>query len=185
MLPVNEWFFQWLEFHQMLHPNRQWMRGENPNACEFYAGWIESLQNIGVTYDLAQRASRHLQENPPKFLNEQLPAIRNAIFELRKAESTSVTQGPDRVTPEQVQAAIKSNDCPECEGTGWARRQAHWPSLRWTPMVDMFCRCPHGRWRKQNDPDVAKGRNYDDLQAWPAIWNPGLDSPLWSNKPVD
>ena len=51
-------------------------------------------------------------------------------------------------------------------------------------MVDMFCRCPHGRWRKDNDPDLDKGRNYDDLQAWPAIWNSGVNFPLWSSKPV-
>lgn len=182
---VDEWFFQWLEFHQMLHPNRQWMRGDQPNAFEFYTGWIESFERIGATLDVAQRASRNLQENPPKFLNEHLPAIKNAIGELKRVEATvAATGGMDRPSPEQVEAAMRSNDCPECQGTGWARRQAHWPSHSWTPMLDMFCRCPHGRWRKANDPDLATGRNYDDLQAWPSIWDSSLNSPLWSNKPV-
>ena len=182
---VDEWFFQWLEYHQMLHRNRQWIRSENPNAPEIYAGWIESFERIGATSELAHRASRRLQENPPKFLNEHLPAIRHAIFELRKSESTTATQGPERATPDQVQAAIESHECPECDGTGWARRQAYWPSLRWSPFVDMFCRCPHGRWRKITDADLrTDGRNYDDLQAWPSLWNPDLTFPLWSNRPV-
>lgn len=186
MYPVNDWFFEWLEYHQMLHPHRGWMRGENPNALEFYAGWIACFEGIGVTLDVARQASRNLQEDPPKFLNEQLPRLKTAIFGIKSLAATTPTGGVQHPNPEQVRASIESHGCPECEGTGWARRHAYWPSLRWSPCVDMFCRCPHGRWRKANDPDLRTpdGRNYDDLQAWPSIWNPDLAFHLWTDRPV-
>lgn|GEM_PF-3924936 len=185
-MSIEQWFFRWLDHHQFLHPNRGWVTTGHPDAFTFYVGWMECFTRMGATEEICNAASKRMQENPPRFLNEHMPAIKLAIAEVRREQQASSVSSPDQPSREQLKASLDSHSCPECDGTGWALRQAHWPSLRWTPRVCMFCRCPHGRWRKRNDPDLSgsDGRNYDDLQAHPAIWNHKLSFPLWSDRPV-
>jgi hypothetical protein len=185
MAHVDEWFIDWIDYHQLLHPHRGWVKASDPDGPDFYAGWIEAFERLGATEDLCRRASRALQANPPKFLNNHLPELKSAIIEMRKTSAIGAASPGERVDPEQVKAAIASHGCPECDGTGWATRRAHWPLFDWMLVVQMFCRCPHGRWRRANDRDVAEGRprNYDDLQARPELWNQNLSFPSWGNRP--
>lgn len=188
MHDVREWFFTWLEYHQFLHPHRNWIKPEHINAGTFYAGWIETLEAFGATEELCRRASRKLQEASPKFLNNHLPDLKSVLIDFRKSAPLGIVTGDgDYVNPEQVKAATASHECPECNGTGWATRRAYWPSFDWMPTVDMFCRCPHGRWRRINDPDLAQGkpRNHDDLQAHPELWNSEIGFSLWSARPTN
>ncbi len=180
---VNDWFYRWLEFHQRLHPHRSWVRAESSDAPEFYQGWIEALARMGATEDLARQASKDLQAGDPGFPNKHLGAIQSAIRNLRR----TVTAGHAApvVSPEQQRCAALSAGCPECDGTGWARRRVLFDNLAafGPSMVDMFCRCPLGRWRTRTDPDLTREpfhRCYDDLQAHPDLWDPALSFPVWS-----
>lgn len=82
-----------------------------------------------------------------------------------------------------ARAAAASRDCPECKGSGWASRRAAWHSLPRPFVVDLFCRCPLGRWRKAHDPDPR--RNHDDLQARPQLWDSRLTHPTWRDRPTE
>jgi hypothetical protein len=75
-----------------------------------------------------------------------------------------------------------SRDCPECKGSGWAKRQAQWHSMARPFTVTLFCRCPLGAWRHAHDPDPR--RNHDALQARPEIWDARLSHPTWTDRPI-
>jgi hypothetical protein len=169
---VYEWFGRWMRYHQRLYQHlKGWV---DPGDDEYYLGWVEALARAGATEDLAMHASRLLQARKA-FRSDHLAMLVEIVGDLRrKAAEAGATRLPV-YTAEQLDAMQASAACPECDGTGWARRRAAWHSIPRPFVVDLYCRCPHGRWRR-----LGADGNHDDLQGRPELWDPALDSPTWS-----
>jgi hypothetical protein len=75
-------------------------------------------------------------------------------------------------------AVRASADCPECKGTGWAKRRAAWHSLVRPFVVELGCRCPLGAWRIGQDDGMR-----DALQSNPDVWDSRLSHRTWSKRP--
>lgn len=174
---VLSWFTRWMHYHQRLFQHlKGWV---DPDDDVYYQGWVEALAKAGATEALAMSASRVLQTRKA-FRSDHLAMILEIVGDLRRKMAELGASKAPAYTAEQVDAAEASASCPECEGRGWARRRFKWHSFPRPFVVDLYCRCPHGRWRRAND----NSDNFDDLQGRPALWDPALSSPLWSDEPT-
>lgn len=95
------------------------------------------------------------------------------------AEPSRVAVG---VAPQPDRDAVEASmDCPECEGTGWAKRRALWHSMDRPYLIILTCRCPLGAWRSAHDEQGM----YDSLQANPRVWDGTLSHPTWTRRAID
>ena len=188
---VSNWLLGFIDRYRAVIAPQDWPTGQEPDALRYYLrAWVTALscQTPKVTEAEADAALERLVLDPPRFRSEHIPAFVKAVHELRRetlAAAASPTAGPSEAERE---ARRRSRDCPECHGSGWAKRRWRWHSIPRPSLVDLFCRCPAGRWRKGNDPELLKGdhmRKHDDLQAVPAQWDPELWHPTWGDIPCD
>ena len=181
---VKDWILGFLKRYKAILAPSDWPTGENPDELRFYLGaWVTALgrQFPKVAEAEADAALERLVLDPPRFRSEHIPAFIQAIHELRRQAQTTamLTAGPSQA---ECTARDQSRDCPECMGSGWARRRVKWHSAPRPFLLDLFCRCPLGRWRIMLD--VARHRSFDDLQARPDLWHPDRDHPTWSSRPL-
>jgi hypothetical protein len=183
---VSRWFFSWLEYHQFLHPGR-WVKPNEAHALDFYEGWIGSLRRAGATKEQARESSRLLQAKKPGYPSTHLASLLDILREIRGGSAEGPS--PAEVGPPPVPGGLyaECRDCPECEGRGWARRRLKVHNLPRPFVVDLFCRCSAGRWRKENDVELTRGlrlRLHDDLQSIPGLWDARLKPHrTWKNRP--
>lgn len=181
------WFVAWVEYHQDLHPHRDWPDPHTEAGLRYFEGWIEAFDRRGFVREELDAATRRLQADPPSHPNRHLKAlIDQAAAARREWAAAEVGRPVDAPSAVQLEASLASANCPECDGTGWAKRRATWHSVSRPLILDFFCRCPHGRWREANDPGRRENpddRNFDDLQAHPELWHPEWTFAAWSSRP--
>jgi len=195
--PLDVWFWRWLERHQRLCGYDVMTRTKDgndlvdklvsiwvsPSDLDFYGAWKRMFRELGITRHEAADISDRLQINRPTHPDRHPEAIKDHLREIRRiardrqAIARSGIPGTGRI----VAAMPECKDCPECEGTGLARR--HWssPGLPSPMMVDLLCRCPAGSHRRE----TLDRRDLADLQSLPELWSPWLSHPSWSPSPTE
>ena len=170
-----------------------WPQPDTVGWQHFVEDFHRAFARNGVSEAEADLARSLLVEDPPRFKTDYIPKIVAAVKTLRDA---SVTGGsapaPPLVLP-PARIVEESRGCPECHAeaargkpagpTGWARRRMTWHSIPRPVWVDLFCRCPYGRWRINHDVELTRNervRQHDDLQARPELWDFELAHPSWS-----
>ncbi len=167
---VRDWIFGFLKRYKALIGPGDWPTGEDRAEMElFVMAWVTQLGKMSPkpSEEEADLAIQRLILAPPQWRRECIPAVVDAIKEMRreKAEAGAVA---DARTPAELGAIERSKGCPECHATGWASRPAYWHSIPRPILVQLFCRCPAGRFQKAHDPELFKG---------------DLSHPTWSDRP--
>jgi hypothetical protein len=188
MTLVRDWIFGFLRRYKALIGPGDWPTGEDPDEMElFVLAWITQLGKMvpKPTEEEADAALERLTLAPPEWRRQCIPAVVKAIQDMRLGR----VPGGDAPKPRsqaEMTAIERSAGCPECDGGGWAHRLGYWHSIPRPFRLDLFCRCPAGRFRKENDVELQindRKRKHDDLQANPDLWLPGLSHPTWSDVP--
>lgn len=174
------WFEDFIRYHQRLHPSQLWPSLDDVEEIEFYEGWIEELDRIRATHELARWASRRLQAIERRYLPfEQLPVVSRLICD---GARTGAYDRDRARTAGETAARAASRDCPECNGSGMASRRVR---VQFRPSgfpVDLYCRCSYGR--SLISQAIALGAVCtDDLQARPELWRDDVSHATWSNEP--
>jgi hypothetical protein len=199
-MEVKAWFFGWAYGHINRCPKPGWPKlfldRVPEDAVDFFAPWIQKFDTFKVSRDVAEDASILLVEGEypypgPAHLDALLQCIRK-VWHRRRAEkqqSGRASQDPNvrvSLATTLADARLRSNSCPECQGNGFASRERQIEKQRYR--FSFFCRCPSGRWLKSHYDDAPGddhiGKRARDLQTYPELWEPGLDSPLWDPEPV-
>lgn len=180
---VRTWFAAWLDFHQLVFRHLDWLGLDEAGGEDFYDAWILELARANATYETAIAASQTMQRRADlqTSVAKHLPALGEMV---RCAASARSCSGA-RASPAMAEARSESVDCPECKGTGYARRRTVYREQRWHISVTLYCRCSLGRYlldHAQDDRD--RGERFDDLQAMPELWNPALSHRTWSDRPA-
>lgn len=157
-----------------------------------YSGHFKStLLEIRATEKEARLAITAMVDDPPRTRPEHLQKLKAAIRAVRAKLATDKAHGPAMSDREHYELRC-SDGCPECSDrgkpTGWAKRRIFWVCGT-IPIgsAQLFCRCPYGRWRKQNDPLLMAKHSSGlslrthDLQAFPEIWDANLWHDSWSD----
>lgn len=184
--PVEDWFPGWLTGHLLRHARASLPTPESEEGRLVYPSWIRLFKQRGIDDpDVAAEASERLLADPPP-PRMHLAKLLEAAKEIARAHAERESSGSHQPAFGLVRASELSAGCPECHGTGWATRKARWHSMARVFLLDLFCRCPAGRWRKANDPELSRGermRQHDDLQARPELWDASLSFKHWSGRP--
>lgn len=170
--------------HTARHPFARLPDPATEAGALFFAPWAKELGRLGADARAFTAASERLMHDPPRSHRDHWPALRRQVDRVMRERVSPPPAPAQFAPPREVEAASRA--CPECSGTGWARRHAVWFGLPRAFVVVLFCRCPAGRWRKENDPELLQGeraRQHDDLRARPELWDPSLSSDLWDRRP--
>lgn len=179
---VLRWFPGWLDFHQFLFRHLSFVDYKETRGPVYYAAWIEEFGRLDATYDLAAGASKALQrrDDLQDSIGHHLPALCAMIARL----STELSARAPRVMTIGERARSESRDCPECRGTGLARRRTVMAGFPWNLAVCLYCRCPLGRYLLDRDQTSEAPPCYDDLQALPELWSNRVSHASWSDRPA-
>lgn len=193
---VMEWFFRpWLKSHQEIHGSRYWVKWDADEAIVHYRGWVEAFERWRVTPEEADEVTRRLQEIGVPGPNKQLPVIKDALYSLRRSRKVKDDKpATETRSAGEIAAEERSGGCPECTDeksrrpTGWARRRFKADGFPWALFVELYCRCPLGRFRERSAPDRGAGeaRHFSDLQLLMELWDGTLHHDSWdySDPPV-
>jgi hypothetical protein len=163
---------------------------KSPDEIDFYIEHFgAALRGISAKDEEAREAIKLMAADPPGKREEHIKKLIPAILKVRsrKAGQPGVPQISDQ---ENYERTI-SDSCPECtrdgKATGWAQRRFYWvcgtkPIL----MTNLFCRCPYGRWRRQEEkgakfPNSVGWSMTHDLQSLPELWDAKLNHETWSD----
>lgn len=184
--PAGGWFFDWLTSHQELHGSKAWIPVADERAVKFYEGWIEAFNRWHISKDDAYTISKRLQEEASPHPDKQLAWIKDAYFTMHKARREAKgVQAEESKSGHEITATERSEGCPECtensKATGYAKRRLVIAGFPWAMKVDLYCRCPLGRYFEQTAPDRNKGskRDYSDLQLLMDVWDGTLNHHSW------
>jgi hypothetical protein len=84
-LPVSDWFFDWLTYHQSIHCSKFWIAADDTRAVTVYQGWIESFERMRITKEEAKAVTRLLQERKAPYPDRQLEWFRERYIEMKHA----------------------------------------------------------------------------------------------------
>lgn len=179
----SDWLQGFYEAHCRRHPRSDWPEFNLDD--EFISSWLANFILHNVTRDEAEVASIQIAGKGVSYRNEHLSAILAAIDEIRR------NRGNDRareLARTREDAARRSEDCPECNGDGRARRRFVIPDrYKNTFEGSLFCRCPLGRFDenqyRQEWPEEREKR--DDLQSRPDLWDRTISFHEWSDVPTN
>lgn len=179
MATISDWFDKfvpWVTARLRLH---DWpLKADDPYWRELEANFAKR----GYDKEIVKLAVQAMMDDPPRGIVQFLPRLHD---EYRKAQGRLLQEEASRrvVAPELEEAKAISKDCPECMGNGMVQRFAKFPLMGppfneqlWRPWL--ACRCPFGRAL------LTINKGFDDLQSLPHLWTPGLEFPLWFDKPT-
>lgn len=178
---LDVWFWGFVKVVQDRIPDNAWP----PVAGEGDLFWNDlkaDFRRLRVTRHEANRTSQVLRHHPPRFVKDFPPAFKKTLEIVReRAASEAALARP--FDPRLRSSHELSKDCPECEGTGWAKRHTDIPSLPHLKFaVSLACRCPMGRVRlgQCREKDIE----CEDLQAEQWLWDENLSHPTWFDEPT-
>lgn len=188
-MSVNDWLPEFVAEHRIRHPHAGLPPYDTEEGRVVYESWRSNFVRRGIhDLDVATAASEMLaaEDHYPKDHLKLLCGFAVAVYRERSPAAAAKPSAPEFPTSPPPGVTAASRGCPECRGTGWARRHAVWLTMRRAFLLDLFCRCPAGRWRKEFDPELRKPggcRQHDDLQARPELWDAGLRFAAWDEWP--
>jgi hypothetical protein len=154
-MKVEHWIGGFIIRHVQRIPREDWPDVDSA----FWDSWRSALVRHGVTEPVADAASEALAEDPPPYLDRQLPAFVQAVKRAWKAGGPSAPPPDDRAA-----AVAASRDCPGCSGSGYgsavdaARTKSTGHEVRVACLCP--CACPMSRWVErqlaQSDADTLR-----------------------------
>jgi hypothetical protein len=190
---VEGWIGDFYVKHADRCPREDWPDAGTEAESSFIEAWKHAFVTRGVEHRFADLASLEMASDPPKFLDQHLPALVKASLELRRREDAG--RGVAEVAATVEAARLASRDCPDCEGSGLAIRHVH-PDILGRAVtfgggeapagsaVAYPCSCPLGRFvarglrqpGQQADPLTVD--QYPTLRARPVRWSDRPDNRL-------
>jgi hypothetical protein len=184
---VESWFFAWIGRHMTRCPSQGWPEfiagAPDKNAEHFFAAWIKTFRERGVTEPVADEASMLLSQGKyswpsGKHLEELLAHVQTA-WDRVHAQQKGIAPGT------REEAALMSKGCPECNGDGFAARDMKKYEQLYS--TAFFCLCPMGEWLAQYYFGLKDKEIYSRvrrLSQYPELWNTGFTHRSWPREPV-
>ncbi len=138
MAKVETWFLRFIGTLIEVLPRADW---PSPDS-EFWESYRRAFVRHGVTETVLTEAVQLLAEEPPSFLDRMLPELLAKVKTVWKNSEL-----PDSVEVGSLEAAkLRSRDCIDCYGMGFATRFRHASKVKGKPTsVVFYCMCPMGR----------------------------------------
>jgi hypothetical protein len=180
---IHEWLQGFLADMRDAFPPADWPAPGTEAYDAFFELFRRAFARNGISEQEARDALTLLAEDPPRWKAEAIQKTVAAVKINREMATANPAaqpaQGPPVLVPPREAVAV-SQDCPECGGTGWARRRAKWETIDRPFELDLTCRCPLGMWRSAHDEEGM----YDSLQAAPEVWDATLMHRTWTARVI-